>query len=215
MKIFTILLSTIFLTLSFTTSNAASDKMYSGYVVTVSNDTIHGKIQMLTPSLNEVKVKFTEEGTNKKYTFKSTDLSLYSFNVPVYKHKEKRHVDQVITYVRKSVERAPVAFGTKEPLIERPVEGSINLYNYYVEQNDNVQAPFTHVFYVEKDNSNSLVEVNRTNFKEVLRDWTRDYPELNAKIGAKGYGYKFITKIISEYNTWVADNSEEFVLGMR
>ena len=31
--------------------------MYKGYVITLQGDTLKGKIEMLSPSLNEVKVK--------------------------------------------------------------------------------------------------------------------------------------------------------------
>ena len=42
-----------------------------------------------------------------------------------------------------------------------------------------------------------------------------DYPELAAKVGTKGYGFKYVAQIISTYNNWMADNGEEVVLGMR
>ena len=47
------------------TASATSKKVYKGYVVTVSNETIHGNIQMLSPTLNEVKVKLINENGTK------------------------------------------------------------------------------------------------------------------------------------------------------
>ena len=44
---------------------------------------------------------------------------------------------------------------------------------------------------------------------------TADYPELSAKIGTRGYGFKHITQILSTYNNWMTDNGEEVVLGMK
>ena len=57
-----------------------------------------------------------------------------------------------------------------------------------------------------------MIEMNRENFKSVLKDLVADYPELRAKVGKKGYGYNKISKIVTEYN----DNtsSEEEMFGM-
>jgi hypothetical protein len=55
-----------------------------------------------------------------------------------------------------------------------------------------------------------MIEVNRKNFKSVLKDLVADFPELSTKVGKKGYGYSKISKIISEYNNNTSSNGEMF-----
>ena len=100
------------------TAEATSKKVYNGYVVTVSNETIHGQIQMLSPTLNEVKVKFIHKD-GKKQIFKAADLKSYSFQVPVYNKATKSSELTWITYTKQTVDRSPVPFGAKEVLLER------------------------------------------------------------------------------------------------
>lgn len=98
-------------------------------------------------------------------------------------------------------------------MIEREIAGAINMYNHFVEQNSNPQEPFIHILYVEKNN-NELVTLDKENFSAILKSMTAEYPELNAKIGTKGYGFKHIAQIVSTYNAWMMNNGEEVVLGM-
>lgn len=196
------------LSLSFS-AQSMSNKVYSGYIVTNAEDTLHGQIRMLTPAMNEVKVKFIDN-TNKQHTYKASDLLSYAFKVPVYNHNTKQHDEKWIFYVRKTVDVAPLAFASKDVLVERPVAGSMSVYNFYMERAD-VNEPIAHKFYVEKS-ENVLVSVDRENFKGTMKNLTADYPELCSKIGKKGYGYKHMSKIAEEYNTWKEQNTARFVM---
>lgn len=171
-------------------------KIYSGYIITNNGDTLHGKIQMLSPTLNEVKVKFIDK-TGEKKVYRAKDVQAYSFMVLTYKDKETKA--EQIDYVRKKVDQAPVPFGSKTALIERQVTGAINLYNHYVETRAGHYA-YEHLFYLEKGQDSQLIRVNRANFKTVVQKMVADNPELKAKIGKKGYGYKHLVKIITMYN---------------
>lgn len=201
-----ILIIAIF-SITFTTITYAtnSKKIYSGYVVTNNGDTIHGKIQMLSPTLNEVKVKLI--ANNKTQTFKAKEVQAYSFVVLTYKNK--KHVAETITYVRKTVEEAAIPFGSKNVLVEQQVKGEVSLYNHYVETRAGQNA-FKHSFYVEK--GTEMVKVTRENFKKAVKNIVADYPELSARVGKKGYGYKYIAKIITEYNNNKPKNGQ--FLGM-
>jgi hypothetical protein len=86
-------------------------------------------------------------------------------------------------------------------LIERQVAGTINLYNFYAETRAAEHA-FQHNFFVEKDGQ--MIEMNRENFKTILKDMVTDYPELQVKVGTKGYGYKQVGQIVQEYNEYIA-----------
>lgn len=206
------LLTTILLTVLFAvTSNAA--KVYQGYVVLNNDEKVEGTIQMLSPTLNEIKVKFTSKD-GKKITYKAKQVQEYSFQVEKWNNKTRVYEVKNITYTRQNVNRSPIAFGPTNVLVERQLKGSINMYNHFIEMNNNVRQPFLHVLYVEKS-KDELVEVTKSNYKVTLKGMIADYPELSAKIGTKGYGFKYVTKIITSYNEWMLDNGEEIVLGMR
>jgi len=88
------------------------------------------------------------------------------------------------------------------------------MYNHYIEQNSNVQAPLVHVTYIQKENK-ELISITKANYRKVLKEMTAEYPELQARVGSRGYGFKHVSKIISTYNAWMVDNGEEIVLGMK
>jgi len=217
MKTFTNKFQSIILTLAvvlMATISTSAAKVYQGYVILNDDSQLEGKIQMLSPTLNEVKVKFISK-ENKKKVFKSKEVKEYGFKVEKWNHKTRQHDINTITYVRQTVERSPIAFGPKEVLIERQVGGVISMYNHFVEQNSNVKNPFIHVLYVQKRNEGDLMSLTKQNYRVVLKEMTAEYPELQAKIGRRGYGFKHIAQIITTYNNWMLDNGEEVVLGMR
>ena len=148
-------------TFTFTAYADTSKKIYRGYVVTTKGDTLRGQIQMLSPTLNEVKVKFIASN-GQKQTFKAKEVLAYSFIVPTHKKG-----NQTITYSRKQVENAPVPFGPKDVLVERQINGKISLYNHYVETRAG-QYAYNHFFLLEKDGK--TVTINRENFKKAVKN---------------------------------------------
>ena len=205
----TLLFTTIFmmfLTLPFLVDakEKLGAKVYKGYIVTNSGNKLIGKIQMLSPTLNEVKVKFIGKG-NTKRVLKAKEVKEYAFRVQKWDKKEKEYQQVWITYIRKEVERSPIPFGPTEVLIERQVEGEINLYNHFVEQNSDKRSPYIQFKYIEK-NDNQLILVTSSNYKKVLKSITVDNPTIHNKVGTKGYYFGQIEKIINEYNTWVEEN---------
>ena len=189
------------------TNSADAKKMYPGYVVTADQDTIVGQIFMLSPAMNEIKVKMiSEEG--QKLTFKSSEVNRYAFRVPVYDQTEEQYFEKWVTYVRRNVEVSPVPFGPRDVLVQREEEGHISLFNYYVERND-IGNKLTHNFYIEHHATGEMVALDKNNYREILKDMTVEYPELNTRVGTKGFGFKYVPKMIRMYNSWMADNSEE------
>lgn len=203
---------TIFAITVLVSVTATAGKSYMGYVVLNNDEKVEGTIEMLSPSLNEVKVKFTSKD-GKNTTYKSKEVKEYGFQVEKWNNETRTNDLNTIVYTRKNVERSPIAFGPTEVLIEREIAGAINMYNHFVEQNSNPQEPFVHILYVEKNN-NELVALDKDNFSAILKSMTAEYPELNAKIGTKGYGFKHIAQIVATYNAWMMNNGEEVVLGM-
>lgn len=171
-------------------------KMYKGYVVTLEGDTLKGKIEMLSPSLNEVKVKLVpNEG--EAIIYRAKEITSYAFIVPNFDVKEKRFTDRWISYVKKNVERPPVPFGPTEVLMQQEVSGTISFYNYYIETRSQV-ADFEHLSLIEKDGE--MIKIAKVNYKEVLKKLMIDQPILAKKIGKKGYRFKNLKKLIINYN---------------
>ncbi len=193
------------------TATFANDdmKIYTGSVTLENGETLKGQIQMLSPTLNEVKVKFIASN-GKATTYKASEVATYSFIFPKYDASTQTYKNETIEYVKKEVANAPIPFGPTSVLVERQVAGTINLYNFYAETRAAEHA-FTHNYFVEKDGQ--MIEVTRENFKTVLKDLVADYAELQAKVGTKEYGYKYIANIISEYNEYKAPKGQMF--GMR
>lgn len=202
---------TLFLSIFFSLP-ALLAKDYQGYVILNNDEKIEGTIQMLSPTLNEVKVKLTDKA-GKHVTYKSKEIKEYSFQVEKWNNETRVHDLISVVYVRKNVERPPVAFGPTEVLIQREVNGIISLYNHFIEQRINPNEPFSQVIYVEK-NREKLIAVDKENFVSILKNMTAEYPELSAKIGSRGYGIKHIAEIVTAFNTWMIDNGEEVVLEM-
>ena len=198
--------------ISFTNSFAKEDaKVYNGYVVLKTGDTLHGKIVMLSPSLNEVKVKLIGK-SGKKKVFKAKYIASYAFETFSYNRQLEEQVSQWVYYVNKRVERAPVPFGPKNVLIERQEAGTINLYNHYVETRTDNQ-PLKHFLYLEK--GDEMIKITKKNYKVTLKSMLKDYPELQAKIGTRGYGFKYVGKIVAQYNDYSNNNMEELAYNLK
>ncbi|MFT6149086.1 MAG: hypothetical protein ACJAUH_001772, partial [Saprospiraceae bacterium] len=165
-----------------------------------NGETLVGQIQMLSPTMNEVKVKFIASNGKAK-TYKANEVAAYSFAFPKYDAKTKTYKNTTIEYVKKEVTVAPIPFGPKSVLVERQVAGTVNLYNFYSETRAAEHA-FAHNYFVEKNGQ--MIEMNRENFKTILKDMVSDYPELQVKVGKKGYGYRQIAQTIEEYNEYSA-----------
>ena len=206
-NLFTILALTIIFSVS-----ASAAKSYQGYVVLDNDEKVEGTIQMLSPTLNEVKVKFTSTA-GEKTTYKAKEVKEYGFQVEKWNNKTRVHDVNTIVYVRQNVERSPIASGPTNVLVERQITGAINMYNHFVENNSNSENPLSQVIYTQKENGD-LVNITKSNYKVVLKDMVAEYPELSTRVGTKGYTFKYITKTIAAYNSWMADNGEEVALGM-
>ena len=205
-SIFYILTITLLLT-----SSANAAKVYPGYIVLNNSDRIEGTIQMLSPTLNEVKVKFTSIN-GQKQTYKSKEVKEYGFKVKRWNNKTRVYESNIIVYSRQKVLRSPILFGPTKVLLERQITGHINLYNHFVEANINTDKPVTQIIYLQKMMDNDLVSVNKRNYKTVLKEMTAEYPELSMKVGNKGFDFKSLDKIIDLFNEWMLDNGEEMVV---
>lgn len=180
---------------------ATAAKTFTGKVTLTNGETIEGQIYIISPTSNQLKVK-VKDSKNKKHKFASKEVDNYTFEVPRYNKHLKKHINVTISYVSKTVEDAPVRFGTKDILVERPVDGDLKVYNQYMEEDAKIGGSLAHVFYVERaDGTLGFTKVTKANYKEVMRQATADFPALQEKIGTSGFGYKHILKMAKAYNT--------------
>lgn len=189
---------TLFILSFLVTISAFAGKTYDGYVLLNNATKIEGTIKMLSPTLNEVKVKFTAKN-GKETTYKAKEVKEYGFKVEKWNKTTRQYQMMPITYTRQKVERSPIAMGPTNVLIERQITGAINLYNHYVERNSEASSPFMHFLYVQVGND-ELTHLHKKNYKTVLKEMTAQFPELASKIGSREYGFKYISKIVSTYN---------------
>jgi hypothetical protein len=170
-------------------------KIYDGFVITISGDTLQGQLEMLSPTINQVKIKFIDENGKKKF-YKAKDLQAYAFKVEVWNKESKDKELKWIYYTKKTVERSPVPFSSTEVLMQQEIRGNISIYNYYIETRS--EQEMKHVIYLEKNNV--LYPITKDNYKEVLKELMTDFPFIKDKIGTKGYTYNVFEETVKEYN---------------
>ena len=170
-------------------------KTYSGFLITTSGDTLKGKIQMLSITMNQVKVKFINE-KGKRRVYRAKDLQSYSFKVKVWNRLAQEYDVKWILYTKKTVEKPPVPFSSNKVLVQQEVIGNISIYNYYIETRSN--QSIEHIVYLEKDDI--LYVVDKTNYKKILSILMADFPFMKDKVGTKNYTYKHLNATIKEYN---------------
>ncbi len=178
-----------------TATEIVSGKIYDGYVVKIEGDTLFGQLQMLTPSLNQVKIKFISKD-GEKQLFKAKELKSYAFQVPLWNPKQEEYAVEWVCYVRKKIDVVPVPFSSNEVLLQREVHGTVSYYNCYVEARSD--QSLEHIIFLEKDDI--LYTVNKDNYRNVLKILFADFPFLKEKIGKKGYSFKDLKATVEEYN---------------
>jgi hypothetical protein len=197
----TILLIVFGVALSLTTSSYVFDKkIYSGYVLLETGERIEGNIEMLSPALNQVRVKITAEN-GQKYLFKAQDVKEYRFTVQEEKENENCEYDYTETvffFTKKIVEKSPVPFGSKTILLHQEVQGRVSLYNFYAETRALHQL-MEHVRYVEK-RKGLLQPLTLENYKLVLLEMTADFESLQERINNPNFKLEDVAELLKDYN---------------
>ena len=205
----------LIITIGLTNTAKAVDpvKAYKGYVLLTNGEKITGNIEMLSPVMNQVKVKIKSSDNLNQKTFKSQEVKEYAFQIEKWNHKTREYTKEWVRYTNREVERAATPFSSKKTLLLQKSTGTINYFSYYYQSNTDIDDPVKNVMYIEKLNhKRGLTAISKENYKEVLQNMTYDFADLHAKIGTSQYGFKNIKKIISEYNTYMEEFGEENVL---
>lgn len=191
-----------FISLTMNAADLPKNKMFSGYVVTIEGDTIQGRIEMISPTVNAVKVRLHKADGSVK-TFKAKTLRGYAFRVFQHDKKEGKTIDEWIFYTRKKMSRAPMAFASMDVLVQQEIEGVVNLYNYYTESNE--KQVMSHFYYLEQGGK-ELVELSEENYRVELRKFVSDSPEFAKRTGSRKLTYQRVPEFIADYNAWKVSN---------
>jgi len=190
-----------------------NNKSYGGYVLLENGEKVTGNIEMLSPVMNQVKVKVKSLDNLNQKVFKSQEVKEYAFQIEVWNHKTREYTTEWVRYSNREVGRSATLFGSKNTLLLQELAGTVSYFNYFYQSNSDVDNPVKNVVYIEKRNhERGLVELNKENYKEVLKNMTYDFVELHAKIGTSQYAFNNVKKIISEYNEYMEEFGEETVL---
>ena len=167
-------------------------KIYPGFYVTNTNDTIHGYFLHADKKGNQKKCRFYTNEMDKKPTaeFKPEDIKSYKVADKLYR---------TLNYSGGLLNK-PLRF----LLVTN--DGGITEFVFYSEDAA-VQAQG--VFHKPKDPSHSdpiTVSYFGLSFAKKLSDYISDYPVLAQKVAnkEKGYGLLNLMAIIAQYNEWFA-----------
>lgn len=207
--IFRNVLCSIFILFSLS-SESKSNQSYVGYILTEDGQTIKGKIKMLSPSLNQIRVSIIDKNGLKK-TFKAEKIKEYAFTVKKWNHEEREYYFEDVVYIQKTVEKPPCIFGSKTVLLEREVTGRINMYHYFIERRSEVDTPYWHIIYIEKGNS-GLIAVNNNNYKKVLSEVVSEYADLELLYENEDFSFNNLSEVLKRWNTFIANHQEEHVI---
>ena len=186
----------IFLAAGFTTT--AQKSFSEGYIVTLTNDTIKGKIKDYFParfSIAPKKIAFIDSsGIEKVYMPK--DLSGYS----------KADIANYLS----------VDIGNGRNFVKVEIDGYISLLSIKGKGTSIMFAPTgtggmhpvsggsyeTETFYLFKKQDNAYLEVTKTGFKEWVASFVADNTKLKEMILNKELRYDDIEIIVKIYNKW-------------
>lgn len=190
--------------------------IYPGYVITHSDDTIHGYIKLNNLANNQQKAFFYSNPDDEDYTvkYKPKDIKAYKVGPRYYESFKfwPETEDRGMHFFLKVID-GPISF---YKWYYEPVEQSKNRIQIDDDGISKIDLSFS-----EANLSTELIGIKLggepeqldklkyiTNFKKNMSKYLEDYPELATKIANKeeGYSSENIEEIIIEYNDWYLKN---------
>ncbi|MFT5833552.1 MAG: hypothetical protein ACI97N_001180 [Cognaticolwellia sp.] len=196
----------------------AAKQVYAGYVITSNhNDTLFGEIQFLNPTYNQETVVFyNEEGEKTQYYPADGGIREYGFEYKKYNKATKSMEPLWFVYVRKLVEHEGEKGGVRGVFLERQIDGEITLYNYFALETSRINSrTYSHNYFVDKKGIDGfeLVKVTRENYRSTVREYlVLGNDEIEGHLGTSGYGYKYLSTIVSLQNAWLTGNPQYEIL---
>lgn len=165
-------------------------KIYPGYYVTNSNDTVYGYFEHGNQVGNQKKCYFYTNEMDKKHTkdFKPEDIKSYKVADKLY-----RSINFSGGLMNK-----PLRFN----LVNK--DGAITEYIFYSEDGNAKAEPVYHKPHDPENNKPQQIGYFAIPFAKKVSAYVADYPELAAKVSGKekGYGMLNLLAIFDEYNAW-------------
>lgn len=159
-------------------------KYIDGYVITVTGDTISGKIKKANKEVSCNKFKFIDsKGEKIKIKIKNSDVFAY-----------KRGSD---LFFKKSYER-PVVIGKMEGYMKLIIDGNVKLFRFNYISGGMNGVSYYQDYYLEKEGAHILVY--KMSFKNNMIDYFSDNEELINKIENKELKYSDLEEIVSVFN---------------
>jgi hypothetical protein len=172
-------------------------KIYPGFYVTNSNDTIQGYFLHGNQAANQKKCVFYTNEMDRKSTseFKPDEIKSYKVADKLYRS---------INFSG-GLTSKPLRFN----LITK--DGAITEYVFYSEDGSFTPEPVFHKPHDAANNKPLQMGYFALGFAKKLGEYVADYPELAAKVTGKekGYGMLNLLAIIAEYNEWYANKNKK------
>lgn len=154
---------------------------YNGYVVSNSDDTIKGIIELGNDAMRTVRVTFTD------YEIRVPEI-LEPFQVKGY-YANGQYYESKIYDIDQGLDYGYAVF------MERLEDGYLNLYKYW----NNRKRRFETI--VESYNR-KMTLVNRKSFQKEMMETFKEYPALSAKIARNVYTINDLQTVVVDYNNW-------------
>jgi hypothetical protein len=165
-------------------------KLYPGYYVTNSNDTIEGYFVHGNQNGNQKKCYYYKNETDRKPTseFSPSDIKSYKVADKLYRS---------INYSGGLLNK-PLRF------ILVTKDGGITEMIFYSEDGATTAETVFHKAHDPANNQPVTIPYFGLSFAKKLSQYLADYPELSKKVAdkEKGYGMLKLLDIIAEYNAW-------------
>ncbi len=177
-----------------------------GYVITNTGEKLNGFLLLRRDkTYDEVKIKFIDH-KGKKYTYKATAIKEFGFR-DIQDDEAGNRVWKWNYYVSKTAESAPIPFGPKQVFMERISTGDVNLYQYWIQANKNIENPYKREFYLER--GDEWIRLTEENYVEEGSAFFSDNQELAIQMGEVNHRFRHMKKVTNRYNSWVK-NQESF-----
>ncbi len=183
-------------------------EVVEGYIIDNNDQKIRGFIEVLGELNREVKVKFSEKKSVKKFkTIKIKDLKGYGYIGETEKNFTKKG-DNWCHFVKYEFERPAKVFATNESLIEVVVaDGYFTVYKFLYESGGNVEMPVTTRYVVLKNNE-EVVQIEEDNFEKEAKKLFADYIALHDSIGKQKFRFSSFVRLVDDYNFWKVEQHD-------
>ena len=194
------LIFTILATILISFTSFGKQSTFQGYIITKQGERIYGKIKTKNVTTDQMKITFIQG--KSKSSFKAKELSGYG-----YEHVgENQFGEDVLKwrhYKTKTAQSfAPKAFASKVVFMEVMEQGTVTLYDYYVETPSDIENPYKRFFYLERESDNDLIEISKENYEELAAMYFEDNYELAEKVGSINHRFRHLYKVVKIYNDW-------------